>query len=169
MTYGLVMAYVLRGVIGSAEALQPSIVFRQAALVPLAQELFLLPMTEDFYDEVRRGTYIDRRFGACGHFPPGFERRLSEWSRVGPLAYVEANYAGGTGSQFGAVWRAGQLVLGPLVQAAAARPADPALNRSPVSLALCELGASATGFIDEFEAVGLGRHRELAGWLGEVP
>src|SRR4051794_19994002 len=133
------MGYVLRGVIGSAEALQPSIVFRHAALAPLAQELFLLPMTEHLYDDVRRGTYIDGRFGACGHFPPGFERPLAEWSRVGPLAYVEADYVGGTGSQFSAVWRSGQLVLGPLVKLT---DETTPVGQSPISRALRELGAS---------------------------
>lgn len=87
--------------------------FAHGVVVPLGQGLCLLPMTEELYDEVRRGGEPDRRFAL---FPPGFADVLATWSTVDPVAYVEAGYFGGTGSQVAAVWHGGELILGPIVE-----------------------------------------------------
>jgi hypothetical protein len=67
------------------------------------------------FDETRQGGEADQRFAPAQLFPPGFEAVLAAWSAVDPVAYVEAEYFGGIGSQFAAVWRGGTLVLGPLI------------------------------------------------------
>ncbi|KDN82620.1 hypothetical protein [Kitasatospora cheerisanensis] len=87
--------------------------------------------------------------------PQGFDRTLADWSAAGPVAYVETDIWGGTGDQAVAVWEHGALTLGPLI----------ASTGSPISLALRRLGAHADGHRDEFDAVGLGRHRRTEGWL----
>jgi hypothetical protein len=94
-------------------------------------------------------------------FPPGFESLLAAWSVVDPVAYVEAEYFGGTGSQFAAVWEDGVLVLGPVLKSEDESP--PVQGLSPISQALRRLGASADGHDDDFDAVGLGRHRHVQG------
>jgi hypothetical protein len=83
------------------------------------------------------------------------------------VAYVEADFWGGTGTQFAAAWEAGELVLGPIVDGHDARPVT--VRRSAISRALRRLGARADGHIDEFDAVGLGRHRRVAAWLEGQP
>jgi len=159
------VAYVLHGVIGTAEVLQPCRAFAHAVVIPLGHGLYLLPMTGDLIEEVRRGDPVDPRLMPCERFPPGFDRTLADWSQAGPVAYVEAEYFGGTGSQLAAVWQAGQLVLGPIIKAEDAPPS--AAGKSPISQALRCLGVSAGGHFDEFDAVGLGRHRDTDGWFDE--
>ncbi|WP_162908413.1 hypothetical protein [Allorhizocola rhizosphaerae] len=83
------------------------------------------------------------------------------------MAYVELDYFGGVGSQFAAVWHGGILVLGPLVLTE--DEPLPAPGWSPISQALRRLGVSVDGHYDEFDAIGLGRHRHVEDWLPARP
>lgn len=154
------MGYVLYGVVGPAAALQLCLALTHGAVVQLGQGLSLMPMTADLFDEVQRGGAVDARFAACQMFPPGFEATIARWSVTDPVAYLEADYFGGVGTQFAAVWHHGDLVLGPVVKAAH--------GRSPISQALRRMGVSAAGNTDEFDAVGLGRHRHVEDWLDDA-
>ncbi|MET9104975.1 hypothetical protein [Streptomyces zhihengii] len=101
------------------------------------------------------------RHSAFWRLPAGFDEVLVDWSRTGSVAYVEAEYFGGVGEENAAVWRDGELVLGPLhlVEGELA-PTE----GSPVCQALRALGISA-GEDDEFTAVGLDAHRNNDGWV----
>jgi hypothetical protein len=125
-----------------------------ARVVPLGQGLSLLPMTDEVFDSVADGSETE----ALGFWrlPGGFERKLAEWSAVGPVAYVEAEYFGGVGGQRAALWADGALALGPLDQ--------PTMRRGPISQVLRRLGARSGPGQDEFTAVGLDRHRDNDGW-----
>jgi hypothetical protein len=73
-------------------------------------------------------------------------------SRGGRVAYVEAGFFGGTGCPAAAVWDADDswpVPVGPY-----------AINE-----ALRLLGVQAVGGADEFDTLGLGRHRGIAGWV----
>lgn len=50
------MGYVLQGVLGSSAPLAPCHAFRHARVVSLSQNVYLLMMTDAFFDEVRRET-----------------------------------------------------------------------------------------------------------------
>ncbi|MFI7122933.1 hypothetical protein [Amycolatopsis sp. NPDC049868] len=111
-----------------------------ARLVPLGQNLSLMPVTEARFD-----------------IGP-----LAECSEHGAVAYVEAEYFGGAGTQSAQVWERGETVLGPLhVGEDDPRPAD----GSPISQALRRLGVLKGDYFDEFDAVGLGRYRNTDDWL----
>ncbi|MFI5563421.1 hypothetical protein ACIA2T_29415 [Amycolatopsis japonica] len=111
-----------------------------ARLVPLGQNLSLMPVTETRFDT----------------------GPLAECSEQGAVAYVEAEYFGGAGTQFAQVWEGGEIVLGPLyVDEDEPDPAD----GSPISQALRRLGTLRGDHFDEFDAVGLGRHRDTDDWL----
>lgn len=86
---------------------------------------------------------------------------LVSWSARGPVALVEAEFFGGSGTQRAQVWEHGQSVLGPLVL----EEDDPVPAVSPISSALRRLGVSKGSHYDEFDAVGLGRHRSTARWV----
>ncbi|MGW5611730.1 hypothetical protein ACWEWI_37895 [Streptomyces sp. NPDC003753] len=90
---------------------------------------------------------------------------LAQWSAAGPVAYVEAEYFGGVGEQRAAVWADGVLAVGPLDV-----PAKKWLSRaaSPISQALRQLGARSGLGKDEFEAVGLDRHRNNDDWISST-
>lgn len=158
------MGYVLQGVLGRSSVLEPCRLFEHARVVTLDQGVCLLLMSDEFFDEVRQGG-AEPGLPGFWKLPTGFDRVLADWSIRGPVAYVEADYFGGVGTQVAVVWDAGQLVLGPVVELE--RPLAPE-DPSPISQALRRLGVSAHGHFDEFEAVGLGRHRQMQDWVEEV-
>ena len=83
---------------------------------------------------------------------------------AGPIGYLEAEYFGGMGMQWAALWSGGSLVAGPHVLADG-EPFPPA--GSPISRVLAELGVERGDHFDEFDAVGLLRHRDTDGWAGD--
>ncbi|MGD9529107.1 hypothetical protein [Pseudonocardia sp.] len=92
---------------------------------------------------------------------PGLVALIEAASLAGPVAYVEADYVGREGRQCAAVWRSGQLVVGPrLLGRGEPFPGSAA----PVSVALRALGVRARGRRDEFVVAGLGRHRSTEDW-----
>ncbi len=114
----------------------------EARIVPLGQHLSLVPMAT----------------GA----PADLGSLMAACSAKGPVAYVEAEFFGGTGTQSAQVWDNGKVVLGPLRLAEGERPP---VAGSPISQALRQLGATRGDHHDEFDAVGLGRHRDTTDWL----
>jgi hypothetical protein len=132
----------------------------EACIVPLGQHLWLLPMTDALFDAVT----VDGAPELDGFWkaPAGFERLLTACSEAGPVAFVEADYFGGTGTQNAQVWDAGEIVLGPL-RLAEGEPSP--TTGTPISQALRQLGAAKGSYVYEFEAVGLGRHRDTDDWL----
>lgn len=132
----------------------------EARIVPLGQDLWLLPMTDALFDAVTvaEAPELDGFWKA----PAGFDRLLGACSKAGPVAYVEADYFGGVGAQNALTWDAGKIVLGPL-RLAEGESASTA--GTPISQALRRLGAAKGNHVDEFAAVGLGRHRDTDDWL----
>lgn len=132
----------------------------EARVVLLGQHLSLLPMTDALFDAVTAAgaPELDGFWKA----PAGLGRLLAACSATGPAAYVEADYFGGTGTQSAQVWHAGKVVLGPLHKG---ERETSAAGGSPISQALRRLGAAKGDHIDEFDAVGLGRHRRTDDWL----
>ncbi|WP_326556592.1 hypothetical protein [Micromonospora sp. NBC_01796] len=160
------MGYHLVAVIGGSDLLGR---VTRAATVSLTQGLSLLPMTDEFRDEVGDGSPVVP--AGFEFMPGGFDRTLMSWSAGGPVAYVEAEYFGGVGTQCAAVWHGGTLVYGPCAEPPLPRTRDEPLGRrtastrSPISAALHRLGVVRGEHDDEFAAVGLGRHRDLDDWL----
>jgi hypothetical protein len=90
---------------------------------------------------------------------------MATCSANGPVAYVEAEYFDGTGEQSAVLWDTGQVVLGRLHLAE--RASIPAVG-TPISQALRRLGVTKGDHQDEFDAVGLGRHRNTEDWLAST-
>ncbi|MEW2458907.1 hypothetical protein [Streptomyces albus] len=155
------MGYELQAVIARDEVLR--VASREvpgSRVVRLGQDLSLMPMTDEVFDAVTDGS--DGRGLGFWRLPGGFDTLLARWSAAGPIAYVEAEYFGGAGEQRAAVWVDGALALGPLDA-----PAKKQSSRSvsPICQALRRLGARRRLGEDEFEAVGLGRHRSNEDWI----
>ncbi|MCZ4102509.1 MULTISPECIES: hypothetical protein [Streptomyces] len=142
---------VLRELVGSTAG---------ACIVPLGQHLWLLPMTDALFDAVTvaGASELDGFWKA----PAGLDRLLATCSETGPVAYIEADHFGGAGTQTAQVWNAGQVALGPL-RLAEGGPSP--TTGTPISQALRWLGAAKGDHVDEFAAVGLGRHRDTGDWL----
>ncbi|MFD5779453.1 hypothetical protein ACFVWX_04075 [Streptomyces sp. NPDC058220] len=156
------MSYDLKAVIAGSGLLAAVVGgLPSARVVDLRQGLALLPVSDALSDAVA---------GADQHcrtdfwsLPSGFDRVLAAWSKEGSVAYVEAEYFGGLGEENVAVWRDGQLVLGPLHLVEGELPSS---EGTPLCRALRELGVRAGKREDEFTAVGLGKHRNTEGWAG---
>ncbi|GAA2129838.1 hypothetical protein GCM10009760_01530 [Kitasatospora kazusensis] len=155
------MSYELRALIGAVDLLKVV-----AAEVPVAQVaqleqgFALIPMTDRLYDALHdAGGGVQPGFA---FFPGGFGRRLGAWSQAGPIAYAEAEHFGGRGTQHVAVWVDGKIDFGPVADELAP-PYPP--EGSPISRALRRMGAQKPYGQDEFEAVGLARHRRSGDWL----
>ncbi len=155
------MGYDLQAVVATQRVLSTlARATEEAHIVPLGQHLALLPMTDALFDAVT----IDGAPKSHGFrkLPAGFDRALAACSTTGPVAYLEADYFGGIGSQNAQMWDSGHSVLGPLRLAENQPfPAD----GSPISRALRRLGVHKGHHHDEFDAVGLGRHRGTDDWF----
>ena len=148
------MAYVLEAFIGRPPVLARLVgESREVAIVDLGQSLSLLPFT----DGARR-VLLSTAADLASPNPPfsclSRAAALSAQQRSGAdgLAYVEAEFFGGRGEQSAIVWRGGYLELGPVT-------AVDAINR-----ALRALGVQSGEAQDEFDTLGLGRHRATERW-----
>jgi hypothetical protein len=156
----VVVGYILEAVIGSERALREAVQGQPAAvLVTLGQGIAMVPMTDELFAAVTDGG-SDRPLGFW-KLPGGFERVLSDWSSAGPVGYVEAEYFGGFGGQRAALWVDGEVAVGPL---AADATQQSAADASPISQVLGQLGVERDNHHDEFDTVGLGRHRHTSEW-----
>ncbi|MEV6829309.1 hypothetical protein [Amycolatopsis sp. NPDC051102] len=131
-----------------------------ARIVPLHGPLSMLLMTDEYFDAVT--VPGAPKLAGFWKAPAGFGSSLAACSELGPVAYVEAEYFGGAGTQSAQVWHRGAVLLGPLHVAENERP--PA-DGSPISQALRALGVRRGAHFDEFDAAGLGRHRRPEDWL----
>ena len=151
------VVYVLEAVIGRSDVIRtvaddlPGAVF-----IPLSQDIAMVPMTDALIASAGPEVTADLALGFL-KLPAGFEHKLSGWSSRGPVGYVEAEFFGGVGTQQAALWTAGRLSLGPI-------SVDEGQPGSPISELLRHLGVDRGDHYDEFEAVGLDRHRWTDEW-----
>lgn len=174
------MGHTLEAFIARQDPLREAVAgFRYARLIPLRAGLALLPVTDDFHDEVATA------------YRGGTEERLSEFWRLSPslavlghgisqhtpVAYVETDYFGGVGTQAAIAWDRGRIVFGPSKDeewgSADQRPINQALHAlgvrlvrgKPINRALRWLGVRTWWPIDAFAAVGLDRFRSNEDWI----
>jgi hypothetical protein len=141
------MGYTLQAFIGEAteaKSAAPS----DAVIVELPQSKALIPLTESIREE-HDISFLPLTDEGSDDVPTAVHEFAA---RAKKIAYVEAEFFGGAGTQAAAVWEEGRLVFGPIV-------ADDAINQ-----ALRMLGVAKKEHFDEFEALNLGRHRDTDEW-----
>jgi hypothetical protein len=120
----------------------------------------MVPLSEDLMREVLErwpaAEVSERLSGVFEFMTPSLEKWVQELSRGAAVSYIETEYFGGEGFERSAVFRDANVVLGPLDGAGA------------VNQALRALGVAAKPGREEFDVVGLGRHRSLEEWLSEA-
>jgi hypothetical protein len=155
--------YCLRAVIATEQVPSEMVGVIQDAhdahIVFLGQHLSLLPMTDVLFDVDTTGVSLPE---GLWKVPAALGRTLAACSANGPVAYIEAEFFGGIGEQHAQVWDNGAVVLGPL-HLGENEPIPP--TGTPISHALRRLGVAKGNHYDEFDAVGLGRHRDTEDWL----
>ena len=85
-----------------------------------------------------------------------------------PLAYVETEYFGGAGFQGAVVWANGQMIFGPALTGDGEDFQTDDLPDGAINIALRKLGVLRGNSHDEFDAIGLGKHRDNESWIEEM-
>lgn len=75
---------------------------------------------------------------------------LSDGARA---AYIEAEFFGGEGMQVSMVFENGKII------------SDAVVSKNAINLALQFLGVTKSSSFDEFETLGLGKHRDTEQWI----
>jgi len=148
------MSYTLQAIVGARELLEDAREHGLAA-VELSDTLVMVPLT----DEVRR------RFGIPEYpltdedkepvLPESLGSLCRTLSHRRVVAYLEAEIFGGVGMQAHVLFRDGVALSPPVVGIGA------------INQALRHFDVRVGGHYDEFDAVGLGRHRDTDGWARE--
>jgi hypothetical protein len=146
------MAYTIQAFIGDLldiEQNAPS----GLAIVSLVQGKALIPLTDNIREQYQIPflPMTDEGVKVKG-IPPSIESFAEHFN--GPVAYIEAEFFGGDGSQASAIWMRHSRIFGPLVE------------MSAINKALRLLGVTKSGLHDEFAALDLGRHRDTNRWTG---
>ncbi|MGR4042042.1 hypothetical protein [Pseudomonas sp. 910_21] len=133
-----------------------------AVLCPLCQGLALIPVTEAL--EVQLQGRAQGRLSAVrpfsGELACGVAELAAQLSDRGPIVYAATYFHGGTGGQDAVVWLEGEVVLNIGDEEDDMSP----WPDSPISRALRRIGVVAKVGEDEFDALGLGRHRSNQAW-----
>lgn len=117
----------------------------------------IIPLTDELFDEISASEDLGA-FEDVDKFyklSPRVEAWVKRISLNSPVGYLEADYFGGNGGQSAIAWSDGLRVVGPL-------HTEGAINQ-----VLSFLGVRSGKDCDEFDAVGLGRHRETSDWISE--
>lgn len=101
--------------------------------------------------------------------------RLGAWAEAAstalPVAYVETDYFGGDGWQTAMAWARGRVVFGPIRTSdlyEGGKYVPTPLLDGAINQAVRLIGVDRGSARDEFEALGLGRHRSNESWLSEA-
>ncbi len=135
---------------------------RTYALRPQAN-VVVVPLSDDLQDDlhgiVGTGDWLERG----PRISTGDMAFAAKASRLAGVAYLETEYFGGVGEQSAVLWKGGVLGVGPLTYSMDATAKGGGRPRSlwPINVVLRGLGVVASGFIDEFEAFGLGDYRSV--------
>ena len=155
------MGYVLHGVVGRTSHAALLGADLDLPLVDLGLGYSFVLWTPDDFDRLGPS---DREAEPAGFLYSHSRLLAAVASRSGDagLAYIEAEFFGGAGDQGAALFRHGELEwlseFGPI---------GSVMPLTPISEALQRLGVERGKFADEFEALGLGRHRDMTDWLDE--
>ena len=153
---GLSMGHTVQGFIAKADILRDAARGLGAARVVLLEQGFaFLPNTDDLSDEIAGGTPGGKapheEFYKLSSALANFGAACSD---RGAVAYVETDYWGGEGEQAAVLWEGGEVIYEP-----------ERARLGPINDVLRQMGATRGDGLDQFDAVGLGRHRSNDDWI----
>jgi hypothetical protein len=139
-----------------------------AIVIPLSQGFGILPITDQFYNELPDPQHPDMTDNRFLYLGPKLDQIGKSFSVKAPLAYVETEYFGGTGYQGAVVWVNGQIIFGPAIMGDIEDFQIVDLPDNAINIALRKLGVLKGDRHDEFDAIGLGKHRYNESWIEEM-
>jgi hypothetical protein len=157
------VSYELRALAGLYQVAAQAAGEARIAVAELPQGYGLVPITPQVFDRLGGGTV--RPFGDTFWFlSSGVESLARKVSHTGPIAYLEAEIFGGSGTQAIVAWRDGEIWLEPATTEFR-WPPNPASNPQwAFNQALRQLGVDRGEAFDEFDALNLGKRRHTEDW-----
>ena len=162
------MGHNIHGFVARTSTLeQIALGYQNAKVVTLQQGFGFLPLTDSFRQEVHapEGEPRGKQYWSDEDLLREFHEITDKLTNLGgaashlsPVAYIETEYFGGDGVQGAIVWNRGEVLLGPLFSE----------DIGPIDQVLHELGVQVGTARDEFDALGLGKHRDNDAWLEET-
>ena len=160
------MAHVTHGLIGYPELLHTVLdTLEGFELDELKQDRVFVYLNSTIESEIARAIGVDnsRYCKELGELRRAVAQYATDRSGRGPIAYVETEYFGGSGSQGAILWNDGQVVLGPLHHSDEiidGHVVVPTLHEMPINRVLRAMGVRRTED-DEFDSLGLSDIRDL--------
>ena len=146
------MAYFLQAILGEKEhLLRICPAGMRVVALPLDARLAMIPLPDELMDAAGWPASSELTPNEAPMIRPRVEAFLVKASHEGLIGYVQAEYWGGVGEQFACGWRGGEMVY-------------PSGGQQDVNGLLKLLGVKG-GPHDEWDTVGLGRHRHTEDWL----
>ncbi|NHV30201.1 hypothetical protein [Burkholderia sp. D-99] len=146
------MAYSLQAIVARSGAFSSAPLPQGLRVVRLRGDIDMIPLDTP-YRKAHDIPFCPLTDGDDTVLPPALLSLCEQLSAQSALAYIEAEFFGGSGGQAHARFADGRA-SGPLVVS------DHAINE-----ALRHLGVARGEAIDEFEAIGLDQHRDTDRWL----
>jgi hypothetical protein len=132
--------------------------FEKAVICPLCQGFALIPITDSFAAELKL-SMREAHAPVVPEMAPGLGILALRISDSAAVAYISTEYFGGHGGQDAVAWSKGDVIFSPESEGY-----DGSWPNSPISQALRAIGVVAHNGQDEFDTLGLGRHRETHRW-----
>ncbi len=147
------MGYTLQAFIGRQSDLKIiSAKYDNAQVVSVGQEISIIPMTEDLFDEIN-ALSISEDINSFTFLTTNIEQEILKLIDNNSIGYIEADYFGGEGGQIGILWKDKRRL----------KLFDKTHNT--INSILKYFGTTAHFGKDEFDTLNLGRHRETIDWL----
>lgn len=149
------MAYVLNAIIGFTKAIDTiALDHNDARVVRLSDSFSMIPITEDFYRHIEPdGTRYGDNGGMFNYLSPRMSELIRFASVNAPVGYFGAEFFGSDGNQCAVIYSESQTAFGPLIA------------RTAINPALRALGVTRSKGLDEFDTLGLGKHRVTEEWV----
>ena len=143
------MAYTIQALLAIEEILQDAPI-HGASVVSLRQGYGMIPLTT----QIRKAYELPLLPLTEGEpLPDQIARWGLKLSEGGAVAYIEAEFFGGEGTQGSALWSNGGMVEKPWA------------GEYAINIPLREMGVEKGDYFDRFEALGLGRCRSTDAWV----
>lgn len=147
------MGYILHAFIGRQSDLQLiASEFHNTKLINVGKEIFIIPMTEELYDEINE-LIISEDVGKLTYMSKNVENKILAIIGDNCIGYIEAEYFGGQGGQTAILWQNGRRY----------KLFD--FGKGVINFLLKHFGVIAETGLDEFDTINLGRHRNTEDWL----
>lgn len=148
-----IMGYTLKTFLcKQQDAVQLTKNFDTAFQINLDQNLCLIPMTDDLFDQMNENADTTP-LGGFVYFNETIEDKIVVMIKNIKMAYVEAEYFGGQGGQSAIVWDNGKRVkiLG--------------FGKNIINQVLQDFEVVTINDKDEFDTLSLGRYRDTENWV----